>query len=119
VGRACPRLARVENGRTQIVVDNSAGGDSELAAEVVQLLQARGLAIELRSPDPFDTSVHLLSAGLVIRVPQVPDRPVLEAIEADVRTALLHRPSLRRRTRSVPVHLGESARVIEWIDLFG
>jgi hypothetical protein len=112
----------VEIGSTEIVVDNSAGGDSELAAEVARLLQARGLAIELRSSEPlkkFDTSVHLLSAGLVIRVAQVPDRLVLEAIEEDVRTALLHRPSLRRRTRSVPVHLGESERVIEWIDLFG
>jgi hypothetical protein len=35
-----------------------------------------------------------------------------------VRAALQHRPSLRRRSRSVPVHLGETARVVEWIDLY-
>jgi hypothetical protein len=105
----------------EIVVDNSAGGDASFAAEVARLLRARGLAVEMRSPDPaakFDTSVHLLSAGLAIRVPGRPDRSVLAAIEEDVRAALLHRPSVRRRTRSVPVHLGETQRVIEWIDVF-
>jgi hypothetical protein len=66
----------------------------------------------------FDTSVHLISTGLAIRVSERPDRDVLSAIEEVVRTALLHRPSLRRRTRSVPVHLGESVRVLEWIDVF-
>ena len=106
---------------TEIVVDNSAGGDAEFAAEVTRLLRARGFAVELRaarSSAMFDTSVHLLSAGLVVRVPRVPDRPVLAAIEEDVRAALMHRPSIRRRTRSVPVHLGETQRVIEWIDVF-
>jgi hypothetical protein len=48
----------------------------------------------------------------------VPDRSVLSAIEEDVRAALLHRPSERRRTRSVPVHLADTARVLEWIDIF-
>jgi hypothetical protein len=43
---------------------------------------------------------------------------VLSAIEQDVRAALLHRPSIRRQTRSVPVHLGDTARVLEWIDVF-
>jgi hypothetical protein len=103
-------------------VDNSAGGDADFAAEVARLLRARGMEVELRSPGPltkFDTQVHLLSAGLVVRVPQVPDRSMLAAIEEDVRVALLHRPSGRRRTRSVPVHVGESARVLEWIDVFG
>jgi hypothetical protein len=66
----------------------------------------------------FDTAVHLVTAGLAIRVPAKPDREVLGAIEADVRTALLHRPSIRRRTRSVPVHLGDTPRVLEWIDVF-
>jgi hypothetical protein len=103
------------------VVDNSAGGDPDFAAEVARLLRARGLAVELRSPSGrvmFDTSVHLVSPGIAIRVRRLPDRSVLAAIEQDVRTALLHRPSVRRRTRSVPVHLGESARVLEWIDVF-
>jgi hypothetical protein len=77
--------------------------------------------VQTREPDPkamFDTSVHLVSPGLVIRVSQRPERAVLDAIEQDVRAALLHRPSERRRTRSVPIHLAETARVLEWIDIF-
>jgi hypothetical protein len=66
----------------------------------------------------FDTAVHQVTTGLVIRVSHVPERDVLAAIEQDVRTALLHRPSERRRTRSVPVHLADTARVLEWIDIF-
>jgi hypothetical protein len=106
---------------TEIVVDNTAGGDPDFAAEVARLLGERGLAVELRSPAQqvrFDTSVHLVSAGIAIRVSRVPDGPVLAAIEHDVRAALLHRPSERRRTRSVPVHLADTARVLEWIDIF-
>jgi hypothetical protein len=105
-----------------IVVDNSAGADVEFATEVARLLSARGLEVEMRRPNPrtkFESSVNLLSAGIVIRVPGTPDRALLAAIEEDVRAALLHRPSIRRRTRSVPVHVGESPRVIEWIDVFG
>ena len=104
-----------------IVVDNSAGGDTDFASELADRLRARGLAVELRGPKPtakYDTSVHLLSVGTVLRVPQAIDRAQLAAIEDDVRAALLHRPSVRRRTRTVPVHLGESARVLEWIDVF-
>jgi hypothetical protein len=66
----------------------------------------------------FDTAVHLVTAGLAIRVPAKPGRDVLAAIEQDVRAALLHRPSIRRRTRSVPVHLGDTPRVLQWIDVF-
>jgi hypothetical protein len=104
-----------------IVVDNSAGGDPDFAAEVARLLRARGLGVEVREPAPsamFDTGVHLLTPGIAIRVPERPDRGLLQAIEDDVRAALMHRPSVRRRTRSVPVHLGESFRVLEWIDVF-
>ena len=105
-----------------IVVDNSAGGDSDFAAHVARLLRARGLEVEVREPDPmakFDTGVHLLTPGIAIRVPVGPERSaLLRAIEDDVRAALLHRPSVRRRTRSVPVHLAESFRVLEWIDVF-
>ena len=104
-----------------IVVDNSAGGDSDFAADVARLLRARGFEVEVREPDPmakFDTGVHLLTPGIAIRVPVGPERALLQAIEDDVRAALLHRPSVRRRTRSVPVHLGESFRVLEWIDVF-
>jgi hypothetical protein len=66
----------------------------------------------------FDSGVHLITAGIAIRVSERPERAVLGAIEEVVRAALLHRPSLRRRTRSVPVRLGETERVLEWIDVF-
>ena len=104
-----------------VVVDNSAGGDSQFAAEVTAGLRGRGLDVELRPPARgklFDTSVHVIDAGTVIRVPERPDRGTLSAIEEVVRAALEHRASLRRRTRSVPVRLGESERAIEWIDVF-
>ena len=103
------------------MVDNSAGGDTALADELARLLRARGLEVEVRLPNPrakFDTSVNLLAIGIAVRVPRRPDREELAAIEADVRTALLHRPSLRRRTRSVPVRFREGERTIEWIDVF-
>jgi hypothetical protein len=102
-------------------VDNSAGGDPQFAAEVARRLSARGLSVEVRAPSGqtmFDTAVHLVSTGIALRVSEVPDRAVLQAIEQDVRAALLHRPSERRRTRSVPVHLADTARVLEWIDIF-
>ena len=106
----------------EIVVDNSAGGDPDFADDVARLLRGRGLAVDVRTAPPelhFDTSVHLVSAGLAIRVSRVPQPALLSAIEEDVRAALLHRPSERRRTRSVPVHLADTARVLEWIDIFG
>jgi hypothetical protein len=104
-----------------VIVDNSAGGDARFAADVASALRAHGLEVEVRTPGPtamFDTAVHLISTGLAIRVSDRPDRATLGAIEAVVRTALIQRPSLRRRTRSVPVHLGDTARVLEWIDVF-
>jgi hypothetical protein len=104
-----------------VIVDNSAGGDAGFADRVAARLNQRGLTVELRPPGPaamFDTAVHLVSTGLVIRVSERPDRATLATIEHVVRAALIERPSLRRRTRSVPVHLGETARVIEWIDVF-
>ena len=103
------------------MVDNTAGGDAQFATDVAERLRDRGFAVEVRSPTStsmFDTAVHLVSTGIAIRVPQAPDRDLLAAVEADVREALLHRPSVRRRTRSVPVHLGDTARVLEWIDVF-
>ena len=99
----------------QIVVDGSTGGDAQFACD-------RGLDVELRPPtrgSMFDTAVHLVSSGIVIRVEERPDRRTLDTIEEVVRDALQHHPSLRRRTRTVPVHLGETQRVIEWIDVFG
>jgi hypothetical protein len=105
----------------RIVVDNSAGGDPQLAGDVAHGLRDRGFEVELREPRPaamFDTSVHLVTAGIVVRVEEPPDRALLATIEEVVRAALMHRPSLRRRTRTVPVHLGETPRVLDWIDVF-
>ena len=105
----------------QVIVDNSAGGDARFADDVAGALRAHGLEVSVRAPGPtamFDTAVHLVSTGLAIRVSERPDRATLGAIEEVVRGALIARPSLRRRTRSVPVHLGETARVLEWIDVF-
>jgi hypothetical protein len=104
-----------------VIVDNSAGGDARFADTVATALRAHGLEVELRPPGPaamFDTAVHLVSTGLAIRVSDRPDRATLTQIEDVVRTALIQRPSLRRRTRSVPVHLGDTARVLQWIDVF-
>lgn len=105
----------------QVIVDNSAGGDARFADDVAVALRGHGLEVEVRAPGPtamFDTAVHLVSTGLAIRVSERPERATLDAIEEVVRSALITRPSLRRRTRSVPVHLGETARVLEWIDVF-
>jgi len=104
-----------------VIVDNSAGGDARFADDVAGALRGHGLEVEVRAPGPtamFDTAVHLVSTGLAIRVSERPDRATLDAIEEVVRDALITRPSLRRRTRSVPVHLGETARVLEWVDVF-
>jgi hypothetical protein len=114
-------IARHPHMSMHVIVDNSAGGDRGLAADVASALRDNGLEVEVRAPGPtamFDTAVHLVSTGLAIRVSERPDRDTLATIEDIVRTALLTRPSLRRRTRSVPVHLGDTARVFEWIDVF-
>jgi hypothetical protein len=105
-----------------IVVDGSAGGEAAFTEAVARGLRARGFEVEVRPPKSgsmFDTAVHLVSSGMAIRVHDRPDRATLEAIEEVVRGELQHHPSLRRRARTVPVHLGESLRVLEWIDVFG
>jgi hypothetical protein len=105
----------------RLVVDNSTGGDEQLAASVVEGLRARGYAVELREPEPasmFDTSVHLVSTGIVLRVDERPERAELGEISQVVRAALLGHPSLRRRTRAVPVAIGPGGQVLTWIDVF-
>jgi hypothetical protein len=105
-----------------IVVDGSAGGELAFTEAVARGLRERGLEVEVRPPrggSMFDTAVHLVSSGMVIRVQERPDRETLATIEEVVRGALLHHASVRRRTRTVPVHLGETMRVLEWIDVFG
>ena len=105
----------------QVVVDNSTGGDAQLAATVADGLRARGYAVELREPEPasmFDTAVHVVSTGIVLRVDEPPPHSDLGEISEVVRGALLSHPSLRRRTRAVPVAVGASGQVLTWIDVF-
>src|SRR3954453_13507293 len=105
-----------------IVVDGSAGGELAFTEAVARGLRERGLEVEVRPPRGgamFDSAVPLGSSGIVIRVHERPDRETLAAIEEVVRGALLDHASVRRRTRTVPVHLGETMRVLEWIDVFG
>jgi len=106
----------------RVVVDNSAGGDAQLAEDVAIGLRERGFEIELRPPSPgtmFDTAVRAPSAGVALRLQERPEPGVLEALEEVVRAALMRRPSLRRRSRAIPVHVGDMPRPIEWIDVFG
>jgi len=105
----------------QLVVDNSTGGDEQLAATVADGLRAHGFAVELRKPEPasmFDTSVHLVSTGIVLRVDERPERAQLGEISQVVRAALLAHPTVRRRTRAVPVAIGAGGQVLTWIDVF-
>jgi hypothetical protein len=105
----------------RLVVDNSTGGDEQLAASVAEGLRARGYAVEVREPEPasmFDTSVHLVSTGIVLRVDERPERAALVEITQVVREALMGHPSLRRRTRAVPVAIGTGGQVLTWIDVF-
>ncbi len=109
-------------GVMRLVVDNSSGGDAELASNVTAGLQARGHAVELREPEPesmFDTAVHVVSTGIVLRVDERPSGSALAEISEVVRDALSRHPSMRRRTRAVPVALGPGGRVLTWIDVFG
>ena len=106
----------------KVVVDGSAGGEANFADEIARGLRDCGLEVEVRSPSPtsmFDTGVHLVDAGLALRVPERPDPATQAALEEVVRGALQRRASLRRRTRTVPVYLGETARALVWIDVFG
>jgi hypothetical protein len=106
----------------QVVVDNSAGEDARFAEAVVRGLRARSLDVEYREAHHasiLDTSVHLVPAGLKLRVPERPDGATLAIIREVVAEELRRHPSPRRRTRSVPVHFGETLRVVEWIDAFG
>ena len=105
----------------RLVVDNSTGGDEQLAASVVEGLRARGYVVELREPEPasmFDTSVHLVSTGIVLRVDERPPHSKIGEISEVVRDALLSHPSLRRRTRAVPLAVGTGGQVLTWIDVF-
>ncbi len=103
----------------QLVVDNSTGGDEQLAESLAQGLRERGFTVQMREPSPssmFDTSVHLVSSGIVVRVQERPGRSELGTITEVVRFALRSHAVPRRRTRAVPLTLGEGGRVLTWID---
>ena len=105
-----------------VVVDNSSGGDHQLAASVTTGLRERGHTVDNLDPEPasmFDTAVHVVSTGIVLRVDDNPPAGELEEISEIVRDALMHHPSQRRRTRAVPVALGTGGQVLTWIDVFG
>ncbi len=104
-----------------LVVDNSTGGDEQLARSLADRLRARGYAVEIRDPEPermFDTSVNLVTTGIVVRADERPHRAELSDITEVVRAALTSHPSMRRRTRAVPFTVGAGGRVLTWIDVF-
>ena len=106
----------------RVVVDNSSGGDTQLAISVTAGLRARGHSVEVVEPEPasrFDTAVHVVSTGIVLRVDERPAPAELDEVAEVVRDALLRHPSQRRRTRAVPVALGTGGQVLTWIDVFG
>jgi len=106
----------------RVAVDNSSGGDVQLAASVTAGLRDRGHIVENLEPEPssmFDTAVHVVSTGIVLRVDERPPPAELDEISEVVRGALMRHPSQRRRTRAVPVALGTGGQVLTWIDVFG
>jgi hypothetical protein len=106
----------------RVVVDNSSGGDQQLAASVTAGLREGGHTVEILEAEPasmFDTAVHVVSTGIVLRVDETPPAGELDAVSEIVRAALLRHPSQRRRTRAVPVALGTGGQVLTWIDVFG
>lgn len=78
----------------RVIVDNSAGGDSQFADEVVSGLRERGIEVELRPSRgaTFDTAVHLVDAGTVIRVCEPPDRAALGACTCARRSPVYAHP---------------------------
>ncbi|MDX6541849.1 MAG: hypothetical protein QOI71_3459 [Gaiellales bacterium] len=108
-------------GTMHLIVDNTAGGDTPLAASVADGLRAHGYDVELREPEPasmFDTAVHLVSTGIVLRADERPPRKEIGEISEVVRAALTSHPSVRRRSRAVPLTVGTSSQVLTWIDAF-
>lgn len=106
----------------RVVVDNSSGGDTQLAISVTKGLREHGHTVEVIEPAPssmFDTAVHVVSTGIVLRVDERPQPAELDDVAEVVRGALMRHPSQRRRTRAVPVALGTSGQVLTWIDVFG
>ncbi len=65
----------------------------------------------------FDTAVHFVVEGVSVRVPVELGRAELQAVAAAMRSAEARR-NQRRRVRAVPIYLGETTRVLAWVDIF-
>jgi hypothetical protein len=106
---------------TRILIDNSIGADAQFASDLQVALTAAGFEVELREPSPralYDTSVHFVVEGVVIRLQDDPGQLDLAAIAKTVRETEARRPSEHRRFRDVPIYAGESSRVLTWVDVF-
>lgn len=104
-----------------MVVDNSRGADARFASAIESALREAGFEVEARGPSEralFDTSVHFVVEGVSVRVPPECEREELRAIAGAVRSAEEHR-NARHRYRAVPIYLGETSRVLQWVDVFG
>jgi hypothetical protein len=102
------------------VVDNRQGADARFASEIRRNLVAAGFEVEMRPPSSnalFDTSVHFVVEGVSVRVPDELSPEQLRAVERAVRAAESHR-SERQRYRAVPIYLGDTSRVLAWVDVF-
>jgi hypothetical protein len=104
----------------RLVVDNSNGSDPAFAADLARDLEAHGFEVELRGPRPgamFDTAVHVVDAGVAVRVMDDADGPQLAQVVAVTRDSEGRRTG-RKRYRSVPIYRGETRRVLRWVDVF-
>jgi hypothetical protein len=106
----------------RLVVDNTKGDEPQFAAALDAALRGAGFEVEVREPRPhaaFDTTVHFIVSGVSVRVLGEPTRQDLASIAGAVREAEAHRRGAHRRFRSVPIYVGETSRVHEWVDVVG
>ncbi len=102
------------------MIDNSQGAEAQFVYNLQEALTAAGYDVEVREPPPeamFDTAVHFVVEGVSVRVPSELGRGELQAVAAAVRSAEARRND-RRRVRAVPIYLGETPRVLAWVDIF-
>jgi hypothetical protein len=105
----------------RVVVDNSKGSDPEFASDLRAGFDAAGFDVELRHPAPqalYDTTVHFVVEGVVVRVKDDVTRHELARLAEVVRDAEGRRRSARRRFRAVPIYRGETSEVLAWVDVF-
>ena len=121
LSRAPAGMASATVPDVRVVVDNTKGGAPDLAAGIARALDDAGFEVEIRDPRPatrYDTGVHVVVEGVAVRVPEDCAAGDLDRVAAAVRDVEAHRSSLRQRVRSVPIHRGESSRVLTWVDIF-